>query len=481
MKRYSILFLVLVALLPMLNAQEVIKGVKVDNSNMSRSGKYMAVDMDMVLSGMEVESNRAVLLTPMIVNGSDSLKLPPIGVYGRTRYYHYLRNGGGMIAGKDEQSYRSNEKPDTLRYHQVVEYQKWMNGSKLVIDRKDYGCCKHLLAQQDGAVGAEYVLPVVTFAPEFAYVRPKAEEHKTRSLSRRSYIDFPVSKTDIYPDYRNNPRELAIIRATIDSVKNDKDMKILSLSIKGFASPESPYANNARLAQGRTEALKNYVEQMYHFGEGFIKTSYEPEDWDGLREYVEQCSTLKNRDAILAEINGPREPDNKEWVIKSRYKEDYAYLKEHCYPALRHSDYVIDYEITQFTDIEEIKRVFNEQPKKLSLNEFFMLAETYAPGSDEFNKVFEVAHTIFPDNAVANLNMANTSMARNDMAAAKSYLANAGDTPEATYARGVYAAINKNYAEAEKYFTAAKNAGVAQAEQALKQLDEVRKNSELLN
>lgn len=76
------------------------------------------------------------------------------------------------------------------------------------------------------------------FEPVFNWIAPTAEAVKIRELKGQAFIDFPVNKTVIYPDYRGKLRELAKIRATIDTVINDKDVEITALSIKGFASPE---------------------------------------------------------------------------------------------------------------------------------------------------------------------------------------------------------------------------------------------------
>ena len=57
-----------------LQAQEI-DGVSVRNVTMDRNGAYMAVDMDVDLSALEVDGNRAVLFTPRIANGADTLSL----------------------------------------------------------------------------------------------------------------------------------------------------------------------------------------------------------------------------------------------------------------------------------------------------------------------------------------------------------------------------------------------------------------------
>lgn len=447
------------------NRETIVDGVSVGDLKMERNGEYMVVDMTLDLKGLDVDGNRAVLLTPRLVNGNDSLDLQSVGVYGRRRYYFYVRNGESMLA-EDERSFKASERPDDIAYHFIAPYAEWMNGAKLSLHRSDYGCCNTLLAEQDGVLGRH----VEAFFPELVYVRPQAETVKSRSLEGSAFIDFPVDKTVIYPDYRRNTAELGKIQATIDSVRNDRDVTITQVWLKGYASPESPYAHNTELAIGRTEALKKYIQQLYKFEEGIIATDYEPEDWAGLRRYVEQTN-LDHRTEILALIDSDMEPDAKEAKIKRSYPEEYRFLLQNCYPALRHTDYRIAYVIRSYSDVEEIKRLMRTQPQKLSLNEFYLAAQEYEPGTDEFTEVFETAVRMFPDDTVANLNAANAAMRRGDNAGAARYLERAGDSPEAVYARGSLAVRTKDYETARKYLNEAKAFGLEQAAVTLEELE----------
>lgn len=208
--------------------------------------------------------------------------------------------------------------------------------------------------------------------PVPVYVRPEAEA-KILTVEGSAYIDFPVNRTEIHDTYRNNQAELRKILATIDAVKADADTRIIGVKIKGYASPEGPYANNERLAKGRTQTLKEYVRRQYDFPESLLTTDYEPEDWAGLERFVE-TSGLNDREAILAAIRSDLAPDAKEWRIKKNYPEAYAYLLANVYPGLRHSDYAVKYEVRAYTDVAEIRRLLRTQPQKLSLQEMYMAA-----------------------------------------------------------------------------------------------------------
>ena len=472
MKKIGYMIIALLGMCTMAEAQNretIVDGVSVGDLKMERNGGYMVVDMTLDLKGLDVDGNRAVLLTPRLVNGKDSLDLQSVGIYGRRRYYFYVRNGESMLA-EYERSFKASEKPDDIAYHCIAPYAEWMNGAKLSLHRSDYGCCNTLLADQDGVLGRH----VEAFFPELVYVRPQAETVKSRSLEGSAFIDFPVDKTVIYPDYRRNTAELGKIQATIDSVRNDRDVTITQVWLKGYASPESPYAHNTELAIGRTEALKKYIQQLYKFEEGIIATDYEPEDWAGLRRYVEQTN-LDHRTEILALIDSDMDPDAKEAKIKRSYPEEYRFLLQNCYPALRHTDYRIAYVIRSYSDVEEIERLMRTQPQKLSLNEFYLAAQEYEPGTDEFTEVFETAVRMFPDDTVANLNAANAAMRRGDNAGAARYLERAGDSPEAVYARGSLAVRMKDYETARKYLNEAKALGLEQAAVTLEELENGRR------
>ena len=120
----------------------------------------------------------------------------------------------------------------------------------------------------------------------------------TKELFGAAYINYGLSRTDVLPDYRQNRDELAKILSTIDSVKNVNGVTVKKIYLCGYASPESPFDNNERLARERTLALRDYIMNQYSFEEGIIETSYEPENRSGLRDYVRARSYLKEARAL---------------------------------------------------------------------------------------------------------------------------------------------------------------------------------------
>lgn len=470
-RRMAVMGCLLACAAASLTAQDTVPVAGVDGTTFKLKDNRLTVGMNLDLTPLDVKSDRAVLISPVLVNGTDSVALPEVGVYGRNRYYYYVRNGRSLLTATDAAAFRSADRPASVPYSATTDYREWMNGARLKLSYRLYGCCSDVIDEDERLI-ARWSKPE-PFRPKPIFIRPEAEASKDRRLERTAYIDFRVNRTDIVPQYHRNTAELAKIQATIDSVRADRDVTIRHIAIKGYASPEAPYKHNAALAEGRTQALKEYVRRLYNFDESLMGTAYEPENWEGLRRAVEQ-GDLPQRDRILALIDSDREPDNKEWVLKRDYPEQYAYLLKEVYPYLRRSDYRIEYTIRSYTDVEEIKRVLRTRPQNLSLNELYLAAQTLEEGSEEYNEVFETAVRMYPEDPTANLNAANVALKKNDLPRAERLLAKAGDTAQAAYAKGTLAFLKADYAEAARLMETARAAGIAEAAAVLEEIRKVQ-------
>lgn len=455
------------------NAQTVADGnADVKSVTVSQKSGQWFLNLDLDLSAHKLSRDKQVSIVPVIYNSDSTIiaEMQPIVLAGHNLYYKHLRD---KDLDPEAILVKSGDKASLMYVGSTDDFAPATDDYMVNLDYRVGGCCDELIAQGSDLIFTHETEPV--FVPEYNYITNiKVDSVKLRHLDGRAYVDFPVNKTVIYPDYRLNRIELGKILATIDSVRNDEDLTVNSLSIKGFASPEGSYANNERLAKGRTEALKEYVNKLYRFEPGFIKTSYEPEDWEGLRKYVES-SQLAHRQQILDIIDSDIAPDPKNTKIQRTYPEEYAFLLKEVYPGLRHSDYRVDYTIRSFTSVDEILSVMAYAPQKLSLNEFFRAGATMQPGTPEYNNVFETAVRMYPDSPVANLNAANAAMTRGDLDSAERYLAKAdSNDPTTIYALGILAARQGDWDKAESCFSRAARLRVADAPAALEQVQKIK-------
>lgn len=409
--------------------------LRVENKLVERSGDYLLVDLTLDLSGLDIKSNRAVTFTPVIESGDSLVKLPSLIVNGRNRQIMYERTGRDLANNNEYAVRRKNGTEQRFDYHARLPYSRWMAKSEMSIVADECGCGWDVVGSDRSSL-----FPIrleQAPRPMVAYVAPAAEV-KNRSKEGSAFLDFRVNRTEIDPDYRQNQRELAAIRETVESVRDDKYATITGISIKGFASPEGSYASNERLAKGRSEALLNYLKGRYDLRGVETDVEYEAEDWAGLERRMER-SALPAKEELLSVIRDASitDPDRREAKLKTiDGGEPYRYLLNEIYPALRHSDYRVSYTIRPI-DVEEAKQLIYSDPKQLSLDEMFRVARTYDTNSREFKEVFEIAVRMYPDDPVSNLNAANSALLNGDTAAARRYLAKAAEGPEKRLAEGV--------------------------------------------
>ncbi len=217
----------------------------------------------------------------------------------------------------------------------------------------------------------------------------------------------------------------------IESVRSNPDATITGIVITGYASPEGNYASNMTLSERRAQALRNHIGATYGLPQNLFSVYGAGEDWAGLETLVEQ-SDLPQREQILGIIRNTGLFDGRERRLMDIERGAiYRRMKNDMFPQLRRVEYRFDYTVVPFT-IEQGKEVMKTRPGSLSLNEMFLIANTYQPGSEQFNEVFETAARVFPDSDVANINAAAIALNRNDAVSAARYLAKV-KTQDAAY------------------------------------------------
>ena len=240
-------------------------------------------------------------------------------------------------------------------------------------------------------------------------------------------------------------------------MRQDSNTTITHIDIHGYASPEGSYQNNVRLAKGRAQAFKDYVQTLIDLPASIFTVTSTPEDWLGLIAWLDSnLVPMADAQAVRDIVVSFMEADQKEQLLKRQHPAAWRQLLTEVFPALRHSDYRVSYTVRPFS-VEEARQLIHTKPQLLSLNEMFLVANTYALGSQEFNDVFEIAVRMYPQDETANLNAAITALGKNDLPAAERYLEKAGESPTALIARGVLAVRRNDFAAAERFFTQANN------------------------
>ena len=467
--------------------------VTVQVNELAQRGDSLYVDMAVTTEGRNVPSRMSADFTPVLVSGERSLALPAVSLMGRNSYRNH-RRALALMSAKERGAYEKSAPyyvvPDykgdsRMDYRLALPYEAWMSSAQLTLQRIDCGCGKssvtdvRLLA---GKVSLEEVIVIERYRiePHLAYIRPEAEAVKSRAEQGESFLDFAVGKTSVNPEFGRNAAELEKIRRMIDLVQDDKDLTIKRIVIVGYASPEGSLAMNERLSEGRAKALRDYLQSRYPAIPGSLYSiRFGGENWDDLVKAV-QTSDMPDKQAVLDIIDrysiiGGREAK----LMALKGGTPWRYMLREMFPSLRKVTVTVDYDVRNF-DAEEAPAVVKTRPQNLSLNELYLVANTYEPGSEDFNSLFETAVRLYPESVTATVNAAVAALERRDFVGAERYLRSVKSPdriPECDNAWGLLLMLrDQDYDRAAPYFEAARAAGLKAAQQNLDEIDRLRRN-----
>lgn len=162
-----------------------------------------------------------------------------------------------------------------------------------------------------------------------------SEDLQSEAKSFRVY--YPVNRTDLYFDYMENAENLSDLRRYFAN-----SSLLDSIVIYSYSSPEGPLDTNAQLSQKRAATAKRYIQNLLpELPSEAIKLRPEAENWDGLREEVEQRYHRDDREEVLKILAGS-EPDS---IKKEKLKhidngQSWLYIIRYIMPQLRYATWI---------------------------------------------------------------------------------------------------------------------------------------------
>lgn len=289
-------------------------------------------------------------------------------------------------------------------------------------------------------------IPMVSFlSPDMT----TSGKHHTESAIL--YIDYPLGKDDIYPDYKNNREEINKIDRILSPLSNSRFSTIDRIQVRGYSSPDGPYGENERLAQARSRLFAGYIRNAYSLPRNRIEVSSVAEDWEGLKDLLLQAQPPYT-DAALRVIR-------KYGIFNGREKQlmdlqggvPYKDMLRRFFPKLRRIEVVVEYNINRI-DHKDASELIYTHPDLLSLEEMYEVARYYRPGTDQYREVYEIAAFHFPNDVTANVNAASAVMLTGDLISAWNYLRKVEADPRAWNNMGVLTLMEGNPEGAASWF-----------------------------
>lgn len=248
----------------------------------------------------------------------------------------------------------------------------------------------------------------------------------------------------------------------MNNIINNHNGQIRAVELIGYASPEGTYAYNTRLANRRVQAVKNYLKMKYPVEENWFILSTVPEDWDGVKQWVQASGLSRSADVIniIDRIPDPDKRDNN--IRRLDGNKTYNKLLHEAYPPLRRVEYKVNYHVAP-KSIEQSRLAYQNQPEQLTPYELYNLANSYDSKSPQFSEIILTTIRLYPKNPAALNNAVCIALQHEDLAAARTYMLQCQDTPQKLNNQGVLLMLEGNMPEAYQCFQEAAQNGCEEA------------------
>ena len=178
-----------------------------------------------------------------------------------------------------------------------------------------------------------------------------------RSAEEGIKFFFEIDKFVFDKSFSTNAEQLR----RLDEIMADENalVGLDSLQLVAAASLDGNEHKNAILAANRVETIKKLLLSRYtKVTPQLVHTKSIAEEWVEFRAMIEKDDNMPYKAEVLKAIDSNREPDTKEWIIKTmKNREVWDYLKIHTLPQGRYgASLVFYYNINRKKIIEELKR-----------------------------------------------------------------------------------------------------------------------------
>lgn len=185
----------------------------------------------------------------------------------------------------------------------------------------------------------QYDNPILSHVSEY---KPYDRSRVLRKEKDALFVYFPLGKTALRSDYRDNGKVLERIIEATRQIMNDTASTVKVIQIVGLASVEGPEAGNERLATARAKALQKYIQERVDVPDALFETVGGGEAWadftDQLTELSASNSELKQAVDIVKQERDPAVRVRK--LQRLNGGRTWQYIRRHILYGQRYTGYI---------------------------------------------------------------------------------------------------------------------------------------------
>ena len=317
----------------------------------------------------------------------------------------------------------------TATFTDVVAYDPSMEVSDLKLTGKvfqgDKEKSKEAIPETKVADGT--IITPLMVRPQFQMMYETVDISRSDEKTVTAKINFLKGKYEVRPGELSDA-DMNNLLTWFKSAQSNPKIKINSISITGYASPDGEESLNNPLSNNRTVASRTSLITLFKKNniKGFTDTSMyslsgSGEDMAGFEEELSKSTTIPQdqKDLFIRVLGMGNTNDKKEDDIYALSK-GFTQLEKEIFPKLRRAEIVVSYTEEGLSD-EELKAKAMNAPNAMKVDEILFTASKLISNSKDQAKVYEAAALAFPNDSRILNNAGAMAYTEGNYDKAKSY------------------------------------------------------------
>ena len=354
----------------------------------------------------------------------------------------------------------------TVNFEMAVPYSTDMEAADFKITGKVFKGLKEKLTLPEKKIADATIVTPLLVKKEFKMIYEDDAIIRSVEKTKSATINFDRGQSVVKANELKDVDINNLISWIKESQLNPK-IKINSIDIVGYASPDGVEDKNSNLSNERTKSARTSLISIMKKAKiaGYTDTANyiiqgKGEDFDGFKEQLSLTTSILEADKnlFIRILEMTKDPVKRETEMINLGK-SYTELEKDVFPKIRRANIIVNYTENGLTDDEILQATINN-PSVLGVEELLFAAKNLTQDLNEKARIYQLAASNFDSDYRTHNNLGALCFSQNKIADAKKSLEKSNSIKENIAAKNNLAGvvlIQDNKTQAIKLMTQTKS------------------------
>jgi len=335
----------------------------------------------------------------------------------------------------------------TVNFEMVIPYSNDMEAADFKITGKVFKGLKEKMTLPEKKIADATIITPYLVKKEFKMIYEEDAIIRSVDKTKSAVINFDRGQSIVKASELKD-LDLNDLLVWISTSQLNPKIKINSIDLVGYASPDGVEDKNSNLSNERTKSARASLISLMKKAKIAIytDTSYytlqgKGEDFDGFKEQLSLTSSISEADKnlFIRILEMTKDPVQRETEMINLGK-SYTELEKDVFPKIRRANIIVNYTENGLTD-DEIMQASINNPSVLGVEELLFAAKNLTQDLNEKARIYQLAASNFDSDYRTHNNLGALNFSQNKIADAKKSLEKSNSLKENIAAKNNLAGV----------------------------------------